>query len=202
MYDPNLHLLADNDELTHHWNLTRTIGRPDRATRPLLQADRPWEGEQIACWGTVIHDPADGLFKIWYQTWLEDVPAAHVSRSVICYAQSRDGLTWEKPNLGVTMYHGSTDHNVVYTVEDFDQPHQLDCFAVLHEPEDPHPARRFKMLAWLRAIAIGVGGEEILETSLILSAGAAGRRLVRRTDPQHRRYAYRAVRPVGSGWLD
>ena len=152
MYDPNLHLLADNDELTHHWNLTRTIGRPDRAMRPLLQADRPWEGEQIACWGTVIHDPADGLFKIWYQTWLEDFPAAHVSRSVICYAQSRDGLTWEKPNLGVTMYHGSTDHNVVYTVEDFDQPHQLDCFAVLLEPEDPHPARRFKMLAWVRSI--------------------------------------------------
>jgi hypothetical protein len=115
MYAPNLHLLADNDELTHHWNLTRTIGRPERATRPLLQADRPWEGDQIACWGTVIHDPADGIFKIWYQTWLEDFPAAHVSRSVICYAQSRDGLTWEKPNLGVTTYHRSTDHNVVYT---------------------------------------------------------------------------------------
>ena len=152
MYDPNLHLLADNDELTHHWNLTRTIGRPERSVRPLLQADRPWEGEQIACWGTVIHDPSDGLFKIWYQTWIEDFPATHVSRSVICYAQSRDGLTWEKPNLGVTTYQGSTDHNVVYTVEDFDQPHQLDCFAVLHEPEDPDPARRFKMLAWVERI--------------------------------------------------
>ena len=126
MYDPNLHLLADNDELTHHWNLTRTIGRPERSAQPLLQADRPWEGEQIACWGTVVHDPTDGLFKIWYQTWIEDFP--------------------------VTTYQGSTDHNVVYTVEDFDEPHQLDCFAVLHEPEDPDPARRFKMLAWVERI--------------------------------------------------
>jgi hypothetical protein len=55
---------------------------------------------------------------------------------------------------------------------------------------------------WLLAIALGVGGEELLETSLILRAGAAGRRSVRRTDPQHHRHAARAVRPVGAGWLD
>ncbi|MBM4436385.1 MAG: hypothetical protein FJ029_03935 [Actinobacteria bacterium] len=154
MYDPDLYLLADNHALMHHWGLTRTLGRPARAAdRPLIVADRPWEGSQIACWGTVVHDPADGLFKLWYQT-RDDAAAARnpVSRSVICYASSRDGRTWDKPNLGVAAYRGSTAHNVVYAVDDFDLPHQLDNFVVLHEPSDRDPARRYKMLAWVRSL--------------------------------------------------
>ncbi len=31
----------------------------------------------------------------------------------ICYAWSKDGIVWEKPNLGVFDYHGSKDNNIV-----------------------------------------------------------------------------------------
>ena len=152
MYDPNLHLLADDDEVMHHWHLTREIGRPARAfDRPLIEADRPWEGDQVHCWGTVIRDPSDGLFKMWYQTWDFNLVAANTeSQSVVCYAQSRDGISWEKPVLRATSYRGSLDHNVVYSADDLGAGYRLDCFAVLHEPHDPDPARRFKLLTWVR----------------------------------------------------
>ncbi len=55
---------------------------------------------------------------------------------------------------------------------------------------------------WLLAIALGVGGEELLETTLVLRAGDAGRRPVRRSDPAPRRSTARMVRPIGTVWLD
>jgi hypothetical protein len=59
---------------------------------------------------------------------------------VICYATSRDGINWEKPNLGLVEFKGSRQNNIV----ELDAPTLWSTFAVLHDPEDPNPARRFK----------------------------------------------------------
>ena len=37
--------------------------------------------------------------------------AAH--REVTCYAESKDGIHWEKPNLGLVDWEGSKDNNII-----------------------------------------------------------------------------------------
>ncbi len=59
----------------------------------------------------------------------------------ICYAVSEGGVHWEKPCLGVVEYNGSRDNNLV----DLDCRTVVAC-TVIHDPQDPDPDRRFKMI--------------------------------------------------------
>ncbi|MCW5849850.1 MAG: hypothetical protein KIT87_07185 [Anaerolineae bacterium] len=77
-------------------------------------------------------------YWMWYlgqgpdETWFERV----------CFAKSRDGYHWERPNLGLVEYHGSRNNNLVDLYQG--QRHVQSC-VVFYEPDDPDPARRFKM---------------------------------------------------------
>ncbi len=46
-------------------------------------------------------------------TWHEN--KTHPIRYCYCYARSKDGVTWEKPNLGLIEYKGSKQNNIVLT---------------------------------------------------------------------------------------
>jgi hypothetical protein len=59
--------------------------------KPVMVPDKPWEDDAFGCPATVMHDGKK--FRMWYRPWGE------VS---IAYAESKDGLHWEKPNLGLT----------------------------------------------------------------------------------------------------
>ena len=56
----------------------------------------------------VIHDD-DGLYKMWY-VGVDDLTGR------IGYAYSEDGLNWVKPSLGIFMYNGNTDNNIVINI--------------------------------------------------------------------------------------
>jgi hypothetical protein len=60
----------------------------------------------------------------------------------LCQAISKDGIHWEKPKLGLVEFNGSKENNIVSL------PGEPDIMAgvVLYEPEDPDPARRFKLV--------------------------------------------------------
>lgn len=64
---------------------------------PILRAEKPWEREENKPYAMVFsdgvwYDPAEKIFKMWYM-------GGYV-RS-ICYATSKDGLHWDKPELDV-----------------------------------------------------------------------------------------------------
>lgn len=65
---------------------------------PLIVPERPWE-EDVHLYGSVIR--IDGIYRMWYYARTE----AYGVRSV-CYAQSEDGIHWEKPELDVVRYRG------------------------------------------------------------------------------------------------
>lgn len=51
----------------------------------------------------------------------------------ICYATSRDGLVWEKPELGLAVHGGSKENNIVWrgakpTGQNWDDPHGTGIF--------------------------------------------------------------------------
>lgn len=63
---------------------------------PVLKPEMPWEIEQspVACpkSGGVWYDEAEKIFKMWYEGgWLHNM----------CYAVSKDGINWERPDLGI-----------------------------------------------------------------------------------------------------
>lgn len=137
MTNPHLYLLADDDALIARWGTQRVMARPlQRTAEPVLQADRPWEGGAVYLYGSVLHDDVDGLLRMWYST-----RSGH-----LCHATSVDGLTWEKPDLGLHEVDGSRHNNVVYAPGDPSLPRHLDSPTVILDPADPDPARRFKLL--------------------------------------------------------
>jgi hypothetical protein len=73
--------------------------------------------------------------RMWY------LGAAEQGLWRVCYAVSKDGLTWEKPALGLVEFNGNKQNNLV----DFNH-NDIGACVVLYEPEDPDPGRRFKMV--------------------------------------------------------
>lgn len=63
-------------------------------------------------------------------------------RPYLCLARSRDGLKWEKPALGLVEFAGSRANNIVDFI--VSQP-LIPAAAILHDPEERDPARRFKL---------------------------------------------------------
>lgn len=62
--------------------------------------------------------------------------------TAVCLASSRDGLHWEKPELGLRMWNGSTRNNIVLR--------NAMQGTVIRDPNPAEPPeRRYKMLAWL-----------------------------------------------------
>jgi len=68
--------------------------------------NRPWEGWGPYVYGTVLWD--DGKLKMWYQC----IAVEGKLRSRTCYAESLDGITWGKPNLGIVEHGGSKANNI------------------------------------------------------------------------------------------
>ncbi|MGV3659319.1 MAG: hypothetical protein ACO1TE_04020 [Prosthecobacter sp.] len=62
----------------------------------------------------------------------------------VCHATSKNGTEWTKPKLGLVDYNGSKDNNLV-CIDGADSMIGM-INLVLHDPEDPDPERRFKMV--------------------------------------------------------
>ncbi len=97
---------------------------------PVLRPDKPWENEggfptAMVFSDGVWYDPADKLFKMWYM-------GGYCVRT--CYAVSRDGIHWEKPELDVV-----AGTNIVHDAT-------RDSTSVILDLEEKNPARRCKML--------------------------------------------------------
>ncbi|MCB1093712.1 MAG: hypothetical protein KDL87_19385, partial [Verrucomicrobiae bacterium] len=67
----------------------------------VIRADKPWEKLMISFYLTVLDDPETGTLRLWY------ICRDAKNRPNVAYAESNDGLTWEKPNLGIVDYEGS-----------------------------------------------------------------------------------------------
>jgi hypothetical protein len=73
---------------------------------PMFGDDRPWEGVLDNLYPNVAYDDQADLYKCWYHS---DYP-----HNGLCYAQSKDGLTWKKPALGLVDYQGSKQNNILF----------------------------------------------------------------------------------------
>ncbi|MBN1342510.1 MAG: hypothetical protein JXQ73_07510 [Phycisphaerae bacterium] len=73
--------------------------------------DKPWEGN-VCCYVTVFKD--GDKFRAYYRGMNYDPKAKKSGDQKVCYAESADGKTWTKPDLGLFEYEGSKANNIVW----------------------------------------------------------------------------------------
>jgi hypothetical protein len=115
------------------------LGTPvDAGTAVAL--DRPWEGA-FCGYFTVIRD--GGVFRMYYR----GEPASGKDGNadeVTCYAESRDGVRWQKPDLGLYEVAGSRKNNVILTR---DAPFSHNFSPLLDARKGVKAGERYKALA-------------------------------------------------------
>lgn len=97
-------------------------------------------------YGSVLH--IGGKFRMWYlgmfETDLKSGQAPGWWRPM-CYAESDDGVTWTKPELGLVEFNGNRKNNICRIDSEVPSLAKVNDFlSVLHEPDDPDPQRRYK----------------------------------------------------------
>src|SRR6476620_6371878 len=106
----------------------------------VLTTDKPWEG-RFSAYFTVFQDGP--LFRMYYRG---SGPVGDLSnQQFTCYAESQDGIHFERPSLGLHEFNGSKNNNIVLTGV---SSHNFAPF--LDTNPSAKPAERYKALAGLQ----------------------------------------------------
>lgn len=77
-----------------------------------VQCDAPWEGNGCGYY-TVLHDERESVYRMYYHAW--QIPTGIEPGgplSIACF-ESKDGITWVRPSLGLCEFNGSKDNNII-----------------------------------------------------------------------------------------
>ncbi len=103
-------LFVDGSLLASTSQATLELQTPKVAEMSLNFMDRPWEGSWSGQGPTVIKD--GDIYRMYYYCdptrWNPEA-----EEGMPCYAESRDGITWTRPNLRQVKVKGTWDNNVL-----------------------------------------------------------------------------------------
>ena len=85
------------------------LHHPERREIALVH-DAPWEGNGCG-YHTVFKD--GDIYRMYYKAWHISLGGDVTNPVVICYAESKDGIQWIKPDLGLVEFNGSTKNNII-----------------------------------------------------------------------------------------
>src|SRR5262249_13213375 len=106
----------------------------------VLVCDAPWEGNTSAYFTLFA---AGDRYRMYYRGARFDEKAQQAAHpEVTCYAESKDGVRWEKPQLGLFEFQGAKANNIVWAGEG---THNFTPFKDAN-PQCP-PGARYKALA-------------------------------------------------------
>ncbi len=112
-------------------NLRLEVSRPvkDQEHNPLLIQDRPWEVRIDNGYPNVLYDREAEVYRCYYTLFIEDEDTSLTDQEErrrrdyiprpdrvpgLAYAQSKDGIHWEKPCLNRVEWHGSSANNLIF----------------------------------------------------------------------------------------
>ncbi|MDP6543790.1 MAG: hypothetical protein QGH60_07335 [Phycisphaerae bacterium] len=152
------HLVLDARIIDKLDNVELTVGVVDKDARnPLFGEDKPWEPRFDNPYCSVIYDEEEKIWKCWYSIFIRsggrgDFPGEGLPSEKrawvkwregrrgfgVCYATSKDGIKWTKPELGVIDFNGSKKNNIV-----IEYTHGV---AVMKDPGEKDPRKRYKAI--------------------------------------------------------
>ena len=144
------YLFLDLQHVTRIERLYRRIHQPQRhPNNPILRGENPWESV-ASLYGTVLYDPQDSRFKMWYLTgpYVDGMVKIRQRNALgnvtlLAYATSTDGVQWEKPILNQVDFEGSTENNLV----DIGRTN-CEGAAIIYDTHETDPDRRYKGFYW------------------------------------------------------
>ena len=159
----NRQLFLDDYAIAEMEGLKRTLQRPQKhAANPVLVGEEPWEQ---GAWGpaspSALYD--EGKIRLWYRAVYFTRPFSFVEAStdpelrgrqiadlldaMICqmaYAESDDGVHFQKPKLGIIDYQGSKENNLVWgRYGDW-------ANMVMKNADAANPQRRYRAIIWAK----------------------------------------------------
>jgi hypothetical protein len=108
-------LFLDDHLLARSENIHRQLQMPEKhPANPVIRADMPWE-KRVMLYGTVLYDEQEKLFRCWYLARQAPgfKPPPGTAAYYQCYAESKDGVQWEKPLVGLSPYGPYNKTNIV-----------------------------------------------------------------------------------------
>jgi len=152
------YLLLDSRIIENVRDAKLTLGEIKKhPANPLFGEDKPWEPRFDNVYANVIYDEEDKLYKCWYSPFIIDERTTSTAEdrrhpfytvylekrpngreTGICYATSKDGLMWDKSELGLVEFEGNKNNNILIRGS-----HGAAIFKDIHESD---PAKRYKMI--------------------------------------------------------
>ena len=101
----------------------------DAANNPLMVQDKPWEIRIDNGYPNVIYDKKKEIFRCYYTLFTDDLDTEGTTEkerssrdylprmdrvTSLAYAESKDGIHWEKPALGRVEWRGSKANNILF----------------------------------------------------------------------------------------
>ena len=110
----------------------------------VLVHDAPWEGN-LTAHHTLFRD--GDRYRMYYGG-RHYQPGRKVRHVLVCYAESRDGIRWTRPNLGQFEYEGSRANNIVWMDDPEADSEQRNPMAVFKDTNpEAAPDARYKSIA-------------------------------------------------------
>ena len=135
--DSHKQLFLDDYLIASMTRVKRTVELAQKFSgNPVLWPTESWEPPMAILYGSVIRD--GGKFKMWYKSGLG-----------VAYAESDDGIKWNKPRLDLTLVGGERS-NILFLKKSPTEgseafPYHHEIFGVHRDEREPDPARRYKM---------------------------------------------------------
>lgn len=77
-----------------------------------VQCDAPWEGNGCGYY-TVLHDARESVYRMYYHAWQIPTGIEPGGPLSIAYFESKDGIAWSRPVLGLCEFNGSKENNII-----------------------------------------------------------------------------------------
>jgi hypothetical protein len=151
-------LFLDDVMVASRSKVESVLHQPTKYSRnPVIRHhQRPWQKFRAQLYGTVLYFPEEKIFRMWYLAGSRFPDEAAITLDgrpripnfqMLAYAESRDGLNWTLPDLGLVSFNGSRHNNLCRFARE-----NAEGVAVVYDPHDRDPKRRYKAFYWEHSV--------------------------------------------------
>jgi len=112
--------LFDDEWVDRKAGVRRVVGQPRKEPEPVLKPEAPWERGGVLGCQALLRDRDKGTFRLWYRAKSGLGVEEGKTRLFLCYAESRDGVEWERPSLDRFEYQGRRENNIILELSEGD----------------------------------------------------------------------------------
>jgi len=136
-------LLVDDHDILYRSGTERILTPFKRHVDNPLIASHEYAWEVALAWNSVYRNPDSGVYQLWYQAYTGDQLAQRTYDCATCYAESEDGIHFQKPMLDLYPFQSAKQSNIIL-IGNGGYSYKYGNYVVV-DPAGKDPNRRYKM---------------------------------------------------------